>query len=820
MTKESNEEERLRSVTLQNAQSILAARQRAEEALRRQSEWLRVTLASIGDAVISTDAEGKVTFMNRVAELLCGSTEAEALGRSLSDVFYIINEKTRQPVDNPVEKVLREGKVVGLANHTVLIAKDGTERSIDDSAAPILNDEGQVIGVVLVFHDITGRRQAEEAKAYLAAIVESSDDAIISKNLQGIITSWNKGAERLFGYMTAEAVGQSITMLIPSQYVDEEARILEKLRRGEKIDHYETIRQRKDGTALDISLTISPIRDEHGNIIGASKIARDITERRRSREQLRRSEERYRLLTGILTSIVWTTDAEGTFVVPQPEWEAFTGQSWEEYQGLGGASAVHPDDREQMFLAWRCALESRSPYEFQGRIWHARSGRYHYCVIRAVPLFNTDDSIREWIGNTLDIQELKEAEEERDKLLAAERVARETAEAASRAKDEFLATISHELRTPLNAILGWARLLAGARLDNDAAVRGLKSIEQNARAQAQLIEDLLDVSRIISGKFRLNAQPLDVTTIVEAAINSVRPTADAKGVKLQVRLHSGSMPVSGDAGRLQQVVWNLLSNAIKFTSRGGCVRVRLMRTNFHIELEVSDTGQGIVPEFLPYVFDRFRQADGSATRSHSGLGLGLSIVRHIVELHGGGVSVYSPGKDQGATFTVRLPVIVTHTKVPGEEQLQPFINTEGGLHFQPSTILEGVRVLIVDDDPETLLLLSSVLTQSGAYAKTATSAAEGIELVEKWRPDIIVSDIGMPKEDGYSFMKRVRSWSREVGAWVPAIALTAYARAEDRMKALASGYQTHVPKPVEPTELVRVIESLVNRPPTPRPVDS
>ena len=337
-----NEEERLRSVALQNAQSILLARRRAEEALRKQSEWLRVTLGSIGDAVISTDAEGRVTLMNSVAESLTGWTQAEALGQPLPDVFRIINEQTRQPGDSPVEKVLREGKVIGLANHTVLIAKDGAERPIDDSAAPIRDDEGQVIGVVLVFHDITERRQAEQARAHLAAIVESSDDAIISKNLEGIITSWNKGAEKLFGYTAAEAVGRPVTMLMPAKYVHEEPRILEKIRRGETIDHYETVRRRKDGTTIDISLTVSPIRDEAGEIIGASKIARDITERQRAQEALRKSEERYRSLTSILTSVVWATDPEGAFDAPQPEWEAFTGQTWEEHQGWGRANSMHP----------------------------------------------------------------------------------------------------------------------------------------------------------------------------------------------------------------------------------------------------------------------------------------------------------------------------------------------------------------------------------------------------------------------------------------------------------------------------------------------
>jgi PAS domain S-box-containing protein len=400
---------------------------------------------------------------------------------------------------------------------------------------------------------------------------------------------------------------------------------------------------------------------------------------------------------------------------------------------------------------------------------------------------------------------------ERENLLSAERAARQLADAASRSKDEFLATVSHELRSPLNAILGWARLLSGGDLNEETAARGLKAIEQNAKAQAQLIEDLLDVSRIITGKFRLNNQPIQVVSVIEAAVDSVRPTAEVKGVRLQVTLDPDAGPISGDAGRLQQVVWNLLSNAVKFTPREGLVQVRLLRVNSHIEIAVRDTGQGIAPEFLPYVFDRFRQADGSSTRSHGGLGLGLAIVRHIIDLHGGSVTADSPGKGLGATFTVKLPLMVIHSQPGGEKRIHPRVDGEEALSFKPSLSLEGVKVLVIDDEPESLLLLSTVLTQSGAYVKTASSAEEGFREVQMWRPNVIVSDIGMPGEDGYSFMKRVKAWASETGTRIPAVALTAFARVEDRIKALSSGFQIHVPKPVEPAELITVLVSLIER---------
>lgn len=408
-------------------------------------------------------------------------------------------------------------------------------------------------------------------------------------------------------------------------------------------------------------------------------------------------------------------------------------------------------------------------------------------------------------------QELRAEIAERQKAAEAERAAREAADAASRAKDEFLATVSHELRTPLNAMLGWARLLSGGSLNEETSARALKSIEQNAKAQAQLIEELLDMSRIISGKFRLNVEPIHLIGVIEAAIESIRPAAEARGVKLQATLDPNAGPVSGDAGRLQQVVWNLLSNAVKFTPRDGRVQTRLARVNSHIEIVVSDTGQGIDPEFLPFVFDRFRQADGSSTRMHGGLGLGLAIVRHIVELHGGSVTADSPGAGQGATFTVRLPLRLIHTKDDGRDRVHPRVESGMALGFQPSSSLEGVKVLIIDDEPETLILLGTVLTHCGASVKTASSAKEGFAQTRAWIPDVIVSDIGMPEEDGYAFMKRVKAWAREAGLWIPAVALTAFARVEDRMKALSSGYQIHVPKPVEPAELVAVIASLIER---------
>jgi PAS domain S-box-containing protein len=384
------------------------------------------------------------------------------------------------------------------------------------------------------------------------------------------------------------------------------------------------------------------------------------------------------------------------------------------------------------------------------------------------------------------------------------------AQESSRLKDEFLATVSHELRTPLTAILGWAHMLRMGQFSDDSARRAFETVERNARAQAQLIDDLLDVSRIVTGKLRIDVRNVDPHSFIEAAVEAVRPGAEAKGVRLQKVLDTGAVSVSGDPVRLQQIVWNLLSNAIKFTPRGGRVQVRLERVNSHVEVAVSDTGSGIPAEFLPHVFDRFRQADQKTTRQHGGMGLGLAIVRHLVELHGGTVRAESAGEGRGATFTVTLPVAPVYNTEGEAGRVHPAARNTLPT-FDLFDRLDGLKILVVDDEPDTRDLLKAGLGQCGAEVTAAASAAEAFEAIEKSAPDLLISDIGMPGEDGYELMRRVRSLPPEAGGRVPAIALTAYARVEDRMHALRAGYQMHVPKPVELAELAAVAASLVSR---------
>jgi signal transduction histidine kinase/AmiR/NasT family two-component response regulator len=424
-----------------------------------------------------------------------------------------------------------------------------------------------------------------------------------------------------------------------------------------------------------------------------------------------------------------------------------------------------------------------------------------------------------FLGTGISISILSQArlstEARRQQLLASERDARRVAENARRVaedagrlKDEFLCTVSHELRTPLNAINGWAQMLRSGRLDAVEADHAIETIVRNAKSQNQLIDDLLDVSRIITGRMRLNVAPLKLDSVIEAAVETIRPAAEAKGIDLTAMLDPAAETVSGDAERLQQVVWNLLSNAVKFAPKGGRVEVRLEGANSQVEIVVADNGQGIRPEFLPYVFERFRQEDTGITRQRGGLGLGLAIVRHIVELHGGSVHAASEGLGKGATFTVTLPI--TRGR---EVSLEESHGKAAGMRLAPENppLLAGVRALFVDDEADARELITMMLADGGAEVRTAVSAPEALAACDEWRPDVLISDIGMPGEDGYTLMKKLRARESERGGHIPAIALTAYGRREDCLRALSAGYEYHISKPVEPAEFLAVVASLTNR---------
>ncbi|HEU5460385.1 MAG TPA: PAS domain S-box protein [Pyrinomonadaceae bacterium] len=652
-------------------------------------------------------------------------------------------------------------------------------------------------------NQIIDLKTPELAQYWLSAIIESAEDAIISKTLDGIITSWNKAAERIFGYTADEVIGKPVTMLIPEGHLDEEPAILARLRAGDRIEHYETVRIGKGGKLIDISLTVSPIRGPKGEIVGASKIARDITGQRQARRDLDNATERLRLALEASRLGDWSWDAK-TDVVTLSEIAAHifgippdTHMTWTEMRNL-----FHEDDREPARVAVEKALAEHIDYDVEYRV-RKENGAEVWVLAKGRGIYNDDGEVVGMLGFVQDITTRKTAEVENERLYR-------QAEESGRLKEEFLATISHELRTPLSAILGWARMLRLGQLSEGDTAKALDTIERNARAQAQLIDDLLDVSRIMTGKLRMDVRPSDPNGFIDAAVESVRPAADAKGVRVQKVIDTGAVSIPGDPVRLQQVVWNLLSNAIKFTPRGGRVQIRSERINSHLEIVVSDTGQGIAPDFLPHVFDRFRQADQKTSRQHGGMGLGLAIVRHLVELHGGTVKATSEGEGKGATFTVSLPITPIYQIDSSGGRVHPaardLLPPDEG-----TDRLDGLNILVVDDEADTRDLLKQGLEYCGAKVRVAGSANEAVDAMVASVPDILISDVGMPGIDGYDLIRQVRGLPVERGGKVAAIALTAYTRTEDRLHALRAGYDMHVPKPVELAELVAVAVSVARR---------
>ena len=639
------------------------------------------------------------------------------------------------------------------------------------------------------------------------------DYAIFVLTKEGYIATWNLGAEKIKGWSADEIIGKHFSIFYPEEDLKWDKPAYE-LKVAAEVGRFEDEgwRIRKDGSRFWANVVITALRDPDGTLRGFGKVTRDLTERRRNEEFLRESEERFRLLVeGVRDYAIFMLDPQGYIQSWNAGAEKIKGYKADEIIGTH-FSIFYPEDDLKRDKPGYELKEAAEVGRFEDEGWRIRKdGSRFWANVVITALRNKEGTLRGFAKITRDLTERKYAEEQRLQL-AREQVARAEAEAANRAKDEFLATISHELRTPLNAILGWGRMIRNSNLSEEVFARGLETIERNARLQAQLIDDLLDVSRIISGKVRLTVMPVELTPVIEAAIDSIRPAADARNIRLEVMLDTNPGLVSGDPDRLQQVIWNLLANAVKFTDKGGRVQVRLEQINSHIEITVSDTGRGISQEFLPYVFDRFRQADSSITRLHGGLGLGLAIVRNLIELHGGSVRAQSPGEGQGATFTLKLPVTIAHESgriaVNAREANGSNSVLRDGFGSSPS--LEGLSILVVDDEADARELLKVILEERKAQVTTVASAAEAYETYEWLRPDIIVSDIGMPGEDGYSLIRNVRSKeARERQGWTPAIALTAHARVEDRLRALSAGYQSHIGKPVEPTELVALIASLV-----------
>ena len=884
-----------------------AARRRAEANaadIGTQREQLRVTLESIGDAVIATDTHGRVTAMNSVAAALTGWRASDAHGRPLDQVFRVVDEHTGEPVRNAVDSVLAEGRIVDLANHTVLIARDGTARPIEDSAAPIRDRAGTVSGVVLAFRDVTerrrldqqlraseqelsdffenanvglhfvgpdgiilranqteldllgyrhdeyvghhiaefhvdratiddilrrllageiigdyparlrcrdgsirevsisssarwengrfvhsrgvtrdltSRRRAEEAQALLAAVVESSDDAIITKTLDGVITSWNLGAERLFGYAAAEAIGQPITLIIPPERQAEEPAIQKRLRAGERIDHFETVRASKDGRRLDISLTISPIRDPTGRIIGVSKVARDVTARKQAEEALRESEERFRTLADNIAQLAWMANGAGWIFWYNRRWFDYTGTTLEAMEGWGWRAVHHPDHVDRV-------VEKISRCFRSGEVWEdtfplrGRDGTYRWFLSRAIPIRDPAGRVVRWFGTNTDVTAQREAEE--------------ALRAADRRKDVFLATLAHELRNPLAPVRNSLEIMKRAHGDARLLEEAQATIERQVTHFERLVDDLVDMARINRDRLELRRQPVELTSIVQHAVETCRPLAEASQLRVSVSIAPEPIRLDADPVRLAQVFSNLLNNACKYTAAGGDISVETRREGQNAVVSVRDSGIGIPPQQLPAVFDMFVQLEHAPERLQSGLGIGLTLVRRLVELHGGTVEAHSEGLGRGSEFVVRVPLLASAAR-PMPPPAPP-----------PAAAVRH-RVLVVDDNTDAAESLATLLQINGHETRLAHDGTAALAEAAAFRPDVVLLDIGLPKLSGHEVARQIRA--QPWGGEILLVALTGWGQDEDRRKSREIGFDHHLVKPVDLAELTQLLVSLPSR---------
>ena len=823
-------------------------RRDSERALRFSSEQRQTLVNQSPLGVILVDADFRIREVNPVALTAFGDIEGGVVGRDFGEVMRLIWEQDyADELVRVFRKTLETGERFAVQEHSNRRIDRGVVEYYEWRLDRIALADGRH-GLVCYFRDTSERREAMAAKAYLAAIIDSADDAIISKSLDGIIKWCNASAERMFGYSSRELVGQPVRILIPPERQSEEDDILAKLRRGERIEHFETVRLTRDGRRLDIALTVSPVRDSDGTIIGASKIARDISALKRAESERLRLLQENADITAALNSVGASvaSDLDPNTVVQAvtdvatelttAQFGAFfynrvgeAGESYDLYTISGApreAFSTFPMPRntevfEDTFKGTgvvRSADITQDPRYGHNLPYHGMPpGHLPIRSYLAVPVRGRADEV---IGGLFfghpDVGRFSDRHERLAAGVASwASVALENArlyasvQEASRIKDDFLASLSHELRTPLNAILGYARMLRSGIVAPDRQQKAIATIERNATSLTKIVEDVLDISRIVSGKMRLSVQPLDFPAIVRNAIDGITPAADAKGVRVEAFLEPLSEPIAGDPERLQQVLWNLLSNAVKFTNRGGKIQVRLERVDSHVEVAVSDTGIGISPEFLPHVFERFRQADAGMSRERGGLGLGLSIARQLVEMHGGTIEVSSPGAGQGSTFRLKIPLVIMQRPVDAARRALP----RQGVERRESHLgdLHDVHVLAVDDEHDALSLASEVLEGAGARVSTARSVEEAWHKLETDVPDVVVADLGMPRLDGFQFIDRIRRHRNPRIRELPAAALTAYARSDDRIRALRAGFQIHLTKPIDPTELVTTVASLAKR---------
>ena len=799
-------------------QRDITAQKQAEEALRASEERYRLLTDLSPDGVMVVSADGAIHLANPSVLRMLEAAAADVAGRSL---FDFVAPEFRDRCSALMKTLTTKG--------TPATQAEGTLRSTDGRRIPVevsaVSFDGKKQFGQLVIHDLSGRKQVEAERERWSREIESERDrlkrileqmpigVIIAEAPSGCLVFHNFEASRLLhrSFLIAEDYRAYTTYGALQEnglpYPAEAYPAARSLMSGEIVKNEEIKYRLADSTQTYFSVNSAPIYDPEGRMVLTILTFIDIGERKRAEAALRESEERFAKAFQVSPDgLVISRIADSVVLEVNDSFVSMFGYARGEIIGQSLVQLGVYADPASRDGALKILKEQNFVRDIELTM-KRKSGESRWILFSAEPMDLRGEHC--WLMLSRDITERKRIEDEREQILLQEKRAREEAEKANRTKDEFLATISHELRTPLTAILGWANMLTRGALAEAQTRHAYQVIQHSARSQARLVDDILDTSRIITGRLKLDAHPLEIAWVFQAATDVVRPSAEAKRIALDVVIDERGGIVFGDPNRLQQVIWNLVWNAVKFTNEGGHVEARLSRTDHQIEISVTDTGMGIDPQFLPYVFDRFRQADSTSTRKYSGLGLGLAIVRYVVEMHGGTVEATSPGIGQGATFTVRFPiaspdVLLQAAKRPGAALKQPSEHH----HVNENQDLDGVCVLVVEDDPYTLETVTVILQNRGAEVIAALSAADALKALERSRPDVLISDIAMPDEDGYDLIEKVRRLGPESGGDIPAAALTAYARVEDRIHALAAGFHMYLQKPVEPDELVAVVAKL------------
>jgi PAS domain S-box-containing protein len=778
----------------------ITSRKQIEAQLQRSEERFRQAIDQLPEVFAIYDAERRFQFVNAEGLKRTGKTLAELMGRRDEELW------SSEVTDSYLPTLLKtvETRTTQTTEATATVPGFGT-LSLAIKYIPLLDEQGEIYQILGFTYDITQRRQIEEAirksEQQVRRVLDSLFSFVGVLTAEGVLIEANSTALLAAGLEAEDVIGKRFTETYWWSYSESiQAQLAEAIasaRLGNVVRYDVQVRLAANKFII-IDFALVPLLNDAGEIEYLIPSGIDITERKQTEASLRESEERIRLAMTAANLGMWFWDLITNQVVWTPQCKQMFGFESEQDVSMElFYQRMHPDDRQLVITQIDQAISQKLDYEVEYRVIWPDDSVYWMCAKGRVFYDDAGTPVR-MMGTMQDISDRKLAEQARDRLFTLEQTARETAEKANRIKDEFLAILSHELRTPLNAILGWTKLLKSGKLNTAKTAEAINIIERNAELQINLIEDLLDVSRILQGKLSLNVVSVNLVSIISAALETVSLAAQTKDIKIITQLETNIGTVTGDTARLQQIIWNLLSNAVKFTANGGRVEVTLQRVGTNAQITVSDTGKGISPDFLPHIFDYFYQEDSTITRKFGGLGLGLGIVRNLVELHGGTIEANSPGIGQGATFIVKLPLIISNQEVTEENQ-----QTEVSLD------LNGIKVLVVDDDADSRDYVAFVLQLYGAEVTTVASALAAFPVLLELQPDVLVSDIGMPQINGYQFLQQIRALPK-IERKIPAIALTAYAGEFDQKQAFVAGFDLHLSKPVEPDNLAAAVAQLAN----------